>query len=163
MREGGRKVGIDSQSPFHQQACVTGATILGGAVDALGGAGVLSTPGFIYGAAVGFVIGQVICTWKPIDRAFKDKLDFESGLKDFSASSVAIDEALDKLAALPTVKSREEAAVVLRFTLNVASADPAAFWRTANDLRGARLDGEALHGLASLSNSVAQILAHQKA
>jgi len=154
---------VDLSSPFHQVACVAGATVLGGAFGAVAGGGVASVQGVLLGAAVGFMIGEVICTWEPLDRLFKDALDFESGIREFQGSNEAVSTALDKLAAVPTVKSRDEAALVLRFTLNRILDNREIYWKVANERRRGCITGSELHGVTTLANTAAQILQAQKA
>jgi hypothetical protein len=108
------------------------------------------------------VLGEVICTWEPIDRTFRDHLDFSGAMRNFQADNEATSAAIDKLAAVPTVRSRDEAALVLRFTLNTVLADTGRYWKVANKRRGERMSGSELHGVTTLANTAAQILAAQK-
>ena len=84
-------------------------------------------------------------------------------MRKFQADNDATSAAIDQLASVPTVRSRHEAAVVLRFTLNTVLADIGTYWKVANERRSKRMSGSELHGVTTLANTAAQILATQKA
>jgi len=148
---------VTTKSPFHYQAYVAASSALGLLGGVVGGAGPASVPGALYGAAVGFVLGEVICSWGPLDRAFRNSLDFEARMRDL------LGHALDQLASVPVVQSRNDAAVILRLTLNAVQRSPELYWGSVNTVGAGSATGAATHGIASLANGAAQILRARRA
>jgi len=146
-------MGVGLKSPMHQQVCVAGATVLGAAVVALGTAGT----GAPYGAAAGFMLGQILCPTKPVDQFFRRNMSIEDQINDFQANGNAAD-AITKIAGMPTVPSRDVATVLYHFTLNSAKSNPDAFAPPADANTSSALPGDAQVGMAALSNTTVQIL-----
>ena len=55
--------------------------------------------GIVAVGAVGYAAGLLLCEWEPVESGFRDRLDFESKLRGFSADTAARERAVARLAA----------------------------------------------------------------
>lgn len=122
-----------SEIPAHVLACRAATTLVGAALGAIGTAG--SPVGIVAVGAVGYAAGLLLCEWEPVESGFRDRLDFESKLRGFSADTAARERAVARLAATGLVRNSAEAEAMVDVALAAMYADPEAIVAKQRELR----------------------------
>jgi hypothetical protein len=138
---------VGSDSPLHEKICVAGATILGGAVGAVGTAG--NPLGVLVGAGVGFIVGRYVCGRDSVSGWFKDKMDFSVQISALITNPDSHKVIVDGLVSAAIVKNASEASVLLRYIVQEVNRDPDKYFKLAEKQRSSRgpATGQARHGL----------------
>ena len=110
--------------------CRAAFTVLGGAGGAIGTAG--NPVGTVAMAAAGFVVGNVLCDWKPLRRFFEEKTGVEKIMQDFSYTPEERETAVAMIGErMPGVATRQEAELLFEMTMRTLRARPAAVQASA--------------------------------
>lgn len=134
-----------TKSPLHEKACVAGSAILGGSVGSA-----VPVVGTLSGAAVGAIIGILVCSRDVISKPIGDKLDFSSAIDQTAANTGMQTRMINAMIERKIAPDQQSAAVMLRYALTEARRQPDRFYRSSTSVPMPPT-GRTAHGLADLA------------
>ena len=134
-----------TKSPLHDKACVAGSAILGGMVGSP-----VPVIGPLSGAAVGAIIGVLVCSRDVVSKPIGDKLDFLSAIGETASHAAVQSRMIEAMIERKIAPNQQSAAVMLRYALAEAKRQPERYYQSS-----ARIamppTGRTAHGLADLA------------
>jgi len=134
-----------TRSPFHEKACVAGSAILGGSVGSA-----VPVAGTLSGAAVGAIIGILVCSRDVISKPIGDKLDFSSAIEETASNAGLQTRMITAMMERKIAPDPRAAALMLRYALAEARKQPDRFYRSSIGV-AMPPTGRSAHGLADLA------------
>jgi len=134
------------KSPLHEKACVAGSAILGGAVGSIA-----PVVGTLSGAAVGAIIGVMICSRDVISKPIGNKLDFSSAIDEVGSNSNVQNKMINALIEKGLVKDQQSGAATLRYALAEAKRNPDKYYQSSAKSSSMPPTGKVAHGLDYIS------------